>query len=1008
MEAFDSEDEQITGSSPHKSLLQQEGVHCAGAEEEEPPPERRLLQMEALDSEDKHIEGSLPRTSLLQREGVHRAVAEEEELLPERRLLQMEACDPDDEHIEDSSPQKRLQQEGVHCAGADEEEESPGQKRMLHMKQLNFKDEKKAGHTYLVQEFVTIDALVFLRIFNRLEQNGNTNSNGEVHIALVKRVLNDICQLFELRSRDSVLSIMADQDRDGDGWITWIDFLRTYVHNHRYFEMHLTMPERLYLILEEPGSCPMAQHVMMLVLLAIITSTTASLLQTMDWSESRLNVVMPNTLSIVEVVCVILFTAEYVLKMISSPWMRHEFLDTELLLRITVPEGMGSSTANTEAGILSIRDHGFVKKAKRLMYFLLKPANMVDFLSVAPWWVETCIGGEVANLNFLRALKTTKFLRLLKVGKYNYTLSALGLTLYRSIPSISVLLLYITLTSLCVGGILYEAERGTWDEDVGDVGAYVRKEDGLPTTFTSIPQSIRWTFSRMLGVEFYNGVDVGVVMTPAGCIIMSMLGVYKGIIWILPFGQIAAIFNQTWKEIQSAKETEQQLEMRLKAKDHDGAGCRGQARRGLEAIVRICVYDESADEQRGGKGLRRRKRDLVASIAEGAVGSHAVLKMDKAANFIGTTQVGSMAASATDAFAVGLTTAAFTAAARVGVTSGEDYSGPDNKGLVGLGQFSAPIFTTQSMRSTEFVELQGGAVAGSKFTLPALLKKACGKRRRSVFFNDGDGDPVAHIRSGPHVELTVEWEPDHYRMADGLAHHGERSHAMMPVGQMTITLVRAGHLPFGHHFPYCTVEVPLELYPDRGSVGDEIWTTAAHQDIGNPDQEETCTFAIDWRSLTERHHTDDQDVKELEAPDVDVAEPKLMEPSFDDDFKTGCSLIAHDPSTQSEVGRRLGVLESRVLALDTHIDLRIGTLDKNIQVLTQTMLSIAGQLSLKPPIEVPVPSEPCPALLCIRPGRGEENVGEDFDASLRRPNPPKRPLMQACGGGVSVATKKQV
>jgi len=185
---------------------------------------------------------------------------------------------------------------------------------------------------------------------------------------------------------------------------------------------------------------------------------------------------------------------------------------------------------------------------QRLKRFLVKPMNIIDALAIAPFWLTLLIGNLLPfPLAFLRTFRLLRFLRIMKIGKFDSTVAVLGTTLAKSVESIQVLMIYVLLMSLVAGAILNQTEQ-------------IGVEDSGPP-FDTVPAASWWVFARILWMRHSSPWSKGYPRTLLGSLVNICYLVLKNIIWALPFGQIRQIFDQTWKETQEMAEIRRSVEL---------------------------------------------------------------------------------------------------------------------------------------------------------------------------------------------------------------------------------------------------------------------------------------------------------------------------------------------------------------------------------------------------------------------------------------------------------------
>merc|ERR1719419_1969904 len=106
-------------------------------------------------------------------------------------------------------------------------------------------------------------------------------------------------------------------------------------------------------------------------------------------------------------------------------------------------------------------------------------------------------------------------------------------------------MLYTALTSLVAGAIFQQTEQDQ-DQDVH--------------SFDTVPSATWWVFSRMVAMQHSSSYTEGRPKTIVGGALLAFLLIFKGVIWILPFGQIGATFREAWAENEQKQKLHAEVE----------------------------------------------------------------------------------------------------------------------------------------------------------------------------------------------------------------------------------------------------------------------------------------------------------------------------------------------------------------------------------------------------------------------------------------------------------------
>jgi hypothetical protein len=95
--------------------------------------------------------------------------------------------------------------------------------------------------------------------------------------------------------------------------------------------------------------------------------------------------------------------------------------------------------------------------------YIVKPLNVVDFISVAPWWFEIAFGGNT-GLAVVRLARLARVFRLLKAGTFLRELQLFVWGYYRAREGLLLLVFLLFMYLACFGAILYLVEYNPQSE----------------------------------------------------------------------------------------------------------------------------------------------------------------------------------------------------------------------------------------------------------------------------------------------------------------------------------------------------------------------------------------------------------------------------------------------------------------------------------------------------------------------------------------------------------------
>jgi len=224
-----------------------------------------------------------------------------------------------------------------------------------------------------------------------------------------------------------------------------------------------TLKHKVYLVFEDPHSSWLAFVVVTFILLCIIASSIAFCLETVPQLQMYQELFLQ-----LEIFFVTVFTIEYVLRFWSS-----------------VPEKM------------------------TWQEFMFAPLNMIDILSILPFFVDLIIIYYLKMENVwdmdLRFLRSLRLLRVFKIGRHSSQLSLIGGAMIQSLGSLFMLALCLIFALVIFSTLIFIIERGVWDESQGcyiRTGQRAGSLDGVCSPFESIPTASWWAITTMTTVGY--------------------------------------------------------------------------------------------------------------------------------------------------------------------------------------------------------------------------------------------------------------------------------------------------------------------------------------------------------------------------------------------------------------------------------------------------------------------------------------------------------------------------
>lgn len=127
---------------------------------------------------------------------------------------------------------------------------------------------------------------------------------------------------------------------------------------------------------------------------------------------------------------------------------------------------------------------------------------LLDLLAILPYYIEVAREEDTSILFRFTILRTFRLLRVFRAFRYQnsmlLTIEVMYVAVQRSKDALGAISFFILLVLLLFSTLIYFAERGTWD---ANVGAFL-DADGDPSLFDSIPQTAWFALVTMSTVGY--------------------------------------------------------------------------------------------------------------------------------------------------------------------------------------------------------------------------------------------------------------------------------------------------------------------------------------------------------------------------------------------------------------------------------------------------------------------------------------------------------------------------
>jgi len=279
--------------------------------------------------------------------------------------------------------------------------------------------------------------------------------------------------------------------------------------------LDMTLKQKVYLTLTEPSSGPLALSISVLMFTLIFVSISSFIASTMPEHSGKAS------LDIIEMVCQLIFSLEYVLKIYCAPkrWP-------------------------------AVKD----------------PLNLIDLASIIPWYAEIAISGlkfgfegaegssSTSSARVLRIFRLFRVIKVFRLGSRAKKIQVVLIAVQDSADMFIVLGFLLILGLVMFSALMYFAENGqsppadAWDAANGD-------------EFESIPSAFWWCMVTLMTVGYGDAVPT----TIWGKLVAAITMLGSVVITALPISVIGANFTQQWLAF---KAKEHRKVVKLNIKEH--------------------------------------------------------------------------------------------------------------------------------------------------------------------------------------------------------------------------------------------------------------------------------------------------------------------------------------------------------------------------------------------------------------------------------------------------------
>ena len=258
-----------------------------------------------------------------------------------------------------------------------------------------------------------------------------------------------------------------------------------------------TLRDEIFHTFNNPKYSDRAKYVSFVILTLIVVSTTSFILDTRPEYEG-----LP-ALYVIEVICIVVFTIEYLIKFVT---------------------------------------------ARRRLEFFRQPMNLLDLAAIVPFYFELIMlaasggdGGKVPT-GVLRLFRLFRVFRVLKLGARLKKLEVVAAAVGDSLDMFAMLVFLLLLALVLFSTLIYFCEKDEW------VGVDALDAHG-GDPFASIPRSFWWCMVTLMTVGYGDSVP----LTIEGKVVASITMVASVLIMALPISVIGANFTERWMVYRDGK-----------------------------------------------------------------------------------------------------------------------------------------------------------------------------------------------------------------------------------------------------------------------------------------------------------------------------------------------------------------------------------------------------------------------------------------------------------------------
>ncbi|KAG8897909.1 hypothetical protein FRB99_007799, partial [Tulasnella sp. 403] len=176
---------------------------------------------------------------------------------------------------------------------------------------------------------------------------------------------------------------------------------------------------------------------------------------------------------------------------------------------------------------------------------------IIDLLAILPYYIEIAIGADTTAFFRFSILRTFRLLRVFRPFRYSntilLTIEVMYLAVKRSKEALFALAFFVGMALVVFSTLLYFAERGTWDQNLG---LFVNA-DGTPSDFESIPAAAWFVLVTITTVGYGEIIPRSFL----GRLITIPLLMFGLLLIALPSFVLGREFSSVWEGMGGSKLT---------------------------------------------------------------------------------------------------------------------------------------------------------------------------------------------------------------------------------------------------------------------------------------------------------------------------------------------------------------------------------------------------------------------------------------------------------------------